>query len=49
MEKAANCWEKVLKINPKATLSSISEAVCHVRSADVEHILEGLQKAGLSD
>jgi TolB-like protein/Tfp pilus assembly protein PilF len=48
-DEALRCWEKVLEISPEATLALISEGNCHTRQKDVDHWLEGLRKAGLSD
>jgi len=48
-EEAARCWQKVIAINPKATLSSIIEGFCYACQRDADHWLEGLRKAVLSD
>jgi TolB-like protein len=48
-DEAAHCWDKVMEINPEATLAEISEGNCHTRQQDVDNWLDGLRKAGLSD
>jgi len=48
-EEAARCWEEVIALNPEATPSSVSQSICHARQSDVDHWLDGLRKAGLTD